>query len=45
MINGNNETIEVFMNDVVQEDNFEENASAQRETSRNLEDAFEELMK
>lgn len=42
---GNNETIEVFMNDVIMEDNFEENASVQIETSRNLEDAFKELMK
>lgn len=45
MINGNNETIEIFMNDVIMEDNFEENASVQTETSRNLENAFEELMK
>jgi hypothetical protein len=29
MINGNNETIEVFMNDVIMEDKFEENANVQ----------------
>jgi hypothetical protein len=45
MINGNNDTIEIFMNDVILEDNFEENASVQTKTSRNVEDAFEELMK
>jgi hypothetical protein len=45
MINGNNATIEVFMNDVILQDNFEENASVQTETSRNLEDAFAELTK
>jgi len=45
MINGNNETIEIFKNDVTLEDNFEENASVQTKTSRNIKDAFEELMK
>jgi hypothetical protein len=29
MINGKNETIEVFMNDVILEDKFEENANVQ----------------
>jgi hypothetical protein len=29
MINGNNETIEFFMDDVIVEDNFEKNASVQ----------------
>ncbi len=35
MINGNNETTEICMNDVVLEDKFEENLSVQTQTSRN----------
>jgi hypothetical protein len=45
MISGNNETIEDFINDLILEDKYEENASVKIKTSRNLEDAFEELMK
>jgi hypothetical protein len=35
VISGNNERIEICMNDVVLEDKFEENSSVQIETSRN----------
>ncbi len=35
VINGNNEKIEICINDVVLEDKFEENTSVQTETSRN----------
>jgi hypothetical protein len=44
MINGNNETIEEFRNDVILEEKYDENASVKIKTSRNLEDAYEELM-
>jgi hypothetical protein len=45
VISGNNETIEICMNDVVLENKFEENPSLQIETSRNLENGNEEIMK
>jgi len=45
MISGNNETIEVFINDVILEDKYGENANVKIKTRRNLEDAFKELMK
>jgi hypothetical protein len=45
MISGNNETIKICMNDVVLDDGFEENPSVQIETSRNLENGSEEIMK
>ncbi len=45
MISGNNETIEVFINDVILEDKYEENENVKIKTRRNLEDAFKELMK
>jgi hypothetical protein len=45
VINGNNETIEICMNDVVLENRSEENPSVQTETSRNLENGNEKLMK
>jgi phage terminase large subunit-like protein len=35
VISGNNETIEICMNDVVLEDGSEENQSVQTKTSRN----------
>ncbi len=38
-------TIEVFINDVILEDKYEENANVKIKTRRNLEDAFKELMK
>jgi hypothetical protein len=45
MISGNNEMIEICMNDVVLEDNYEENPSVQIETSSNLENDNEKIMK
>jgi len=45
MISGNNETIEICMNDVVLEDGSEENPSVQIETSRNLENGNGKIMK
>jgi hypothetical protein len=45
VINGNNETIEICINDVVLEDKFEENPNVQIETSRNLQNGSEEIMK
>ncbi len=44
VINGNNETIEICMNDVVLEEKFEENSSVQMEASRNLENGNEEVI-
>jgi hypothetical protein len=40
-INGNNETIEICMNDVVLEDGSKENPIVQTKTSRNLENGIE----
>jgi hypothetical protein len=45
MISGNNETVEVFINDVILEDKYEENANVKIKTRRNLEDGFKKLMK
>jgi hypothetical protein len=45
VINGNNETIEICMNDVILENKFEENPSVQIETSRNPKNGNEEIMK
>jgi hypothetical protein len=45
MISGNNETIEICMNDVVLEDGFEENPSVRIETSKNPKNDIEEIMK
>jgi hypothetical protein len=45
MISGNNETIKIYMNDVVLEDGSEGNPSVQTETSRNLENGNEKIMK
>jgi hypothetical protein len=45
VISGNNETIEICMNDVVLEDKSEENPSVQIKTSRNLENGSEEIIK
>jgi len=45
VISGNNETIGICMNDVFLEDKSEENSSVQIETSRNLENCSEEIMK
>ncbi len=45
VINGNNETIEICMNDIVLEDKFEENPSVQIEINRNPENGSEKLMK
>ncbi len=45
MISGNNETIEICMNDVVLENRFKENPNVQTETIRNLENGGEEIMK
>jgi hypothetical protein len=45
VISGNNETIEICMNDVVLEDNFQENQRVQTKTSRNPKNGNEEIMK
>jgi hypothetical protein len=45
VISGNNETIEICINDVVLENKFEENPSVQTKTSRNLKNGSEEIMK
>jgi hypothetical protein len=45
VISGNNETIEICMNDVVLEDRFEENPSVQIEIIRNPENGNEEIIK
>jgi hypothetical protein len=45
MISGNNETIEICINDVVLEDMYEENPNVQIETSSNLKNGSEEIMK
>jgi len=45
VISGNNETIGICMNDVILEDKSEENSSVQIETSRNLENCSEKIMK
>jgi hypothetical protein len=45
MISGNNETIEICMNDVFFEAGYEVNPSFQTETSGNLDKNIEELLK
>jgi hypothetical protein len=45
MISGNNETIEIWTNDVVLEDGSEENPSVQIETNKNPKSGNEEIMK
>jgi hypothetical protein len=45
VINGNNERIEMCMNDVVLENGFKENPNVQIETNRNLENGNEKIMK
>jgi hypothetical protein len=45
MINGNNETIEIRMNDVVSKDGYEVNPNVQTKTSRNPKKGNEEIMK
>jgi hypothetical protein len=45
VINGNNETIEICMNDVVLEDGFKENPNDQTKTNRNPNNGSEEIMK
>ncbi len=45
MISGNNETIEIYMNDVDLEDGSEENPKDQIETNRNPRNWSEEIMK
>jgi hypothetical protein len=45
VISGNNETIEIFMNDIVLEDRSKENPSIQIETSGNPKHGNEEIMK
>jgi len=45
MISGNNETIEICINNVILEDLFEENPNVQTETSRNLKNDNEKIMK
>jgi hypothetical protein len=45
VINGNNETMEICMNDVVLEYGSEEIPSVQIKTSRNLENGSEIIMK
>jgi hypothetical protein len=45
MISGNNEIIEICMNDVILKDGSEENPSVQIETSRNPKNGSEKLMK
>jgi hypothetical protein len=45
VISGNNETIEICMNDVVLEDGYKENPSVQTKTNRNPENGNEKIMK
>ncbi len=45
IIIGNNEAIEICMNDVVLEDGFEENPIVQTKTSRNPKNGNEKIMK
>jgi hypothetical protein len=45
MISGNNETIEIWTNDVILEDELEENPSVQTKTNRNPKSGSEEIMK
>jgi hypothetical protein len=45
MINGNNETIEICLNDVVLEDGFKENPNDQTKTNRNPKNGNEEITK
>ncbi len=45
VINGNDETIEICMNDVVLKNRFEENPSVQTKTSRNPKSGSEKIMK
>jgi hypothetical protein len=44
-MSGNNETIEICMNDVVLENRFKKNPSVQIETSRNPKNDNEKIMK
>jgi len=43
VINGNNETIEICMNDVVLDDGFEANPIVQTKTSRNPKNGSEKI--
>jgi hypothetical protein len=45
VINGNNEKIEICMNDVILENKSEENPSVQTTTSRNPKNGNEKIMK
>jgi hypothetical protein len=45
VINGNNEIIEICMNEVVLENGFEENPRVQIETNRNPKNGSEKIMK
>ncbi len=45
VMSGNNETIEICMNDVVLENRFKKNPSVQIETSRNPKNDNEKIMK
>jgi hypothetical protein len=45
LISGNNETIEICMNDLVLEDGPEENPNDQIETNRNPKNGSEKIMK
>jgi len=45
VISGNNETIEIYMNDVVLEDGYKENPSVQTKTNRNPKNGNEKVMK
>jgi hypothetical protein len=45
MISGNNEAIEICMNDVVLEDGYKENPNVQIETNKNPKNGSEEIIK
>jgi hypothetical protein len=45
MISGNDEAIEICMNDVVLENGYKENPSVQIETNKNPKNGSEEIMK
>jgi hypothetical protein len=45
VVSGNNETIDICMNEVVLEDKSEESPSVQTKTGRNPENGREEIMK
>jgi hypothetical protein len=45
MISGNNEAIEICMNDIVLEDGYRENPSVQIETNMNPKNGNEQIMK